>query len=44
MFKKLEKFAQAGECYFKHGMYGEAAKMFEEGRMMPRAIECYEIT
>lgn len=44
MFKKLKQFAQAGECYFKIGKYMEAAAMFEEGKMMPRAIECYEMT
>ena len=44
MFKQLKQYAQAGECFFKIGKYTEAAKMFEEGKMMPRAIECYEIT
>ena len=29
MFKKLNQFAQAGECYYRQGDYGEAAQMFE---------------
>ena len=44
MFKNLNQFAQAGECYFKMGKFTEAARMFEQGKMMPRAIECYEMT
>ena len=44
MFKQLKQYSQAGECYFKQGLHTEAAQMFELGKMMPRAIECYEMT
>jgi hypothetical protein len=44
MFEEMGLFAQAGECYLKQRKFNEAASMFEKGKLMPKAIECYEMS
>ena len=44
IFKQLEQWCQVGECLMRIGKdrFNEAAKFFEKGDMIMRAIQCYE--
>lgn len=45
VFEKLKQFSQAGECLMRLNTPTsmlKAAEMFEKGKLITRAIECYE--